>query len=787
MNYASGYAFLRIEAPEVCAPQGPRLSSWFLAACLVLSAAQASFASSPAFPLVSQALAAIERGGVRLIYSSQLVPAGLRARSVVHGSSVEERLRSLLEPLRLEARPLPGGGYVIERAVRPAPQAPARPNAPMTEPLDRIVVQASRYQSSLLSGVSAARAELENSPETHNDAVRALQVIPGTAVAGYTARTHVRGSRDDEILFRYDGVTLNQPYHLKELQSLFSPVDPTAVDSVTSWTGIAPIQFGGQIGGVVDIQPRRITRTTADVQLSEQGASGMAGTVFGGGRGSVFADLRLQNEFAPVGWIETRVGAPTLNDLIVHATWSFDSRTELAGGILAIDDRRKYFSTENAQNKAVNGGEFYAWLRLQHRFGDGVHGETLLSSEDSHESVSGSVNQPNVVFGPLDERSWHSMYTVREELRGTAATNWYWHAGGQATFVDLLDQSSGYAVFSAPFVPNLQPNALAIADESVAARASTYSLYGSVRWRATRHLVADFGVRRDRRKFHYWPADSQWNLRANLREQLTAATVLRVGWGQESQADLLDPMLVASVVEPRPVRRLSQTNFSLEHLFANRSVARAEMYYKDEGSHYSKSTYIFSPFALLPELAVDKLHVYSRRSRMYGVELSWTTDRRRALSGSVSYVWSRAEDLIGTQWTPRAWDQPNALKINAIWRHGRFSAAGSLAWHSGWPYTPLLASSTTWTNPTNVTLKFAPLNSARLGNFLSVDVRLAWQRRLGRGVLQTFLNVYDLTDAHVTCCRSYAVLGPSNGVYRLVESTSPWLTLTPILGVRWHF
>ncbi|MDE2294544.1 MAG: TonB-dependent receptor [Gammaproteobacteria bacterium] len=791
MSYASGFAARRRTDTETIRRRSPRRSGAALAAILALLACVApaclpqARAGTRDAPLVTDVLAALERAGVRLLYSSQLVPPGLRARGPVTGSTVRERLRSLLAPLGLEARSLPGGGYAIVRA-EPAP-TPAVARSPVEEPLERIVVQTSRYRSSPIGGVTTGRHALENSPETHNDAVRALQVIPGTAVAGYTARTHVRGSRDDEILFRYDGVTLNQPYHLKELQSLFSPVDPAAVNSVTSWTGIAPIEFGDQIGGVVDIAPRRIHRTTVDLQASEQGASAMAGTVFGSGRGTVFADLRMQNEFAPVGWIETRVGAPTLNDMIVHATWRFDSRTTLAAGTLAIDDRRKYFSTENAQNKAVNGGEFYAWLRLEHRFGERLQNVTLLSSEDSHENVNGSVAEPYLVTGQLQEHSWHAVYTLRDELRDAPSTRWAWHAGAEATVANLVDDSSGYAAFSAPFAPDLQPHAIAISDESVAAHAMTWAAYGSVRWRATRRLVADLGVRRDQRKFSGLRADAQWGVRANLRERLSAVSTMRLGWGQESQADVFDPRVVAGSIVPQTVRRVTQTDLSFERLLPHGWTVRAEGYYKDEGTPYSKSTYVFSPFALLPELAVDRVHVLSARSRMTGIELSLTTDRARPLSGSVSYVWSRAMDLVAGRWVPRAWDQPNAVKVDAAWRHEAFRVAASAVWHTGWPYTPLLASRTTWTDPNGVSLGFAPLNSARLGSFLSLDARIAWEHRLGHGVLQAFLDVYDLTDSHVTCCRSYAVVRSASGTYGLVESRSPWLNLTPIFGVRWHY
>ncbi len=739
-------------------------------------------------PLVIQVLRRIAQTGIRLIYSSQVVPPYLRARHAVEGATALAQLHSLLEPLGLKVRRVPGGAYVIVAAAsRGAHEQP--PPVPALPPqlLNQVVVQTSRYRTSITSSQAATRTELENSPETHNDAVRALQVIPGTTAAGYTARTHVRGSRDDEVLYRYDGVTLHEPYHLKELQSLFSPVDPMAVDSVTAWTGITPIKYGNAIGGVVSMRPRQIRRPTVDLQLSEQGASAMAGTPFARGKGTIFADLRLQNQFAPVGWVNSGVGKPTLNDLIVHTTWKASERTRLAAGVLAIDDHRKYFGSESAQSKGISGGEYYAWLRLDHRFTATASSTTVLSAEQSHENVNGAVDQPNVVTGTLFEHSAHSIYTLREEVRAAPVSRWYWHLGAQASWVALDDMAFGSAQFAQPFFPNLQTTRTAVTHETIAAHALTYALYGSARWQAGPRTTIDLGIRRNARHYIGGPGDAQWNVRANLRYLLTQRTTLRLGWGQESQANILDPHLENGRFDPPDVRRVTQTDFSIDHRFLDRSAARGELYYKDEGSASSYSAYVFSPFPLLPELAVDQLHIQAQHSRMYGMELSFATDRTRPLSGTVSYAWSRAEDQIGGIWVPRAWDEPNAVKINALWRHAPFATAASLTWHTGWPYTPLLASALTWTNPAAVHLAFGRFDSARLTSFFTLDLRLSWQHRLGGGTFQAFLDLYNATNSASTCCYNYTVHHSESGLYTLTETRSPWLVFTPIFGVRWHF
>ena len=809
-------------------------------------------------PLLKDALEAIARTGVRLIYSSEIVPPDLRTRRPLQGGTVAEQLRSLLAPLNLEAQPLPGGYVIVagRRAfaalnltVLTVGEPPGEPvfgavvsiprvarrartdrlgrvaltdlppatydveiradgfrNATQTiridsvdgnppldirlererTALDQIIVETSRYDVAATSGIPVARDALAGDPVTSNDVARALQLLPGSAVAGYTARTHVRGGRDDETLFRYDGLTLNDPYHLEAVQSLFSAIDPATVESVTSWTGIAPIQFGGRIGAVVDIEPRRIISPTLEITASQQAAGVLLGAPFADGRGSVFAAARFGNAASPVGWIDQELGRPSFNDLVVRATWAFGPSTNLAAGIIGIDDRRAAFAAGDARARELSGRELYSWLRLTHVFAGNVRSETLVSTQDSHDYLRGHVHQAEMAVGFLKEHDRQSTYTVREEVTISPAQRWSARIGAERTEANVNDQLASFVRFDSPFVPALQPRAFARQDTDVSVRAVTSAVYGGLRWQATDTTVADIGLRRDSRRFGSLASDSQWNLRVNVRQRVSDSTTLRLGWGQASQADVLDPTSVADgVVQPASARRLMQSNLSLEHLLRNGWLLRAEAYDKSEGSPLATYENAFSQFTLLPELGVDRQLVQTQRSRMRGLEVRLETDRSRPLSGCVSYAWSRAEDLIAGQWTPRSWDQPDAVQLGGLWQHGPWHVAGFLSWHSGWPYTPLLASSMTWSDRTADALALAPRNSARLPNFMSLDLRLSWEHRLGLGVFQAFVALYDVSDSNATCCRNYTVVSEQGGSYRLVETRVPWLTFTPIFGFRW--
>lgn len=171
---------------------------------------------------------------------------------------------------------------------------------------------------------------------------------------------------------------------------------------------------------------------------------------------------------------------------------------------------------------------------------------------------------------------------------------------------------------------------------------------------------------------------------------------------------------------------------------------------------------------------------------MRGIETTLESDRSAPWSASLSYTWSRAEDFVANQWTPRSWDQPHAVQMRALWQGGPWHVSGVLSWHSGWPFTPLLVSNTEWRDPTTVGVAFGPRNSERLDNYVSLDLRVTWQHPLWGGVLQASFELLNATNAKSKCCEQYSVVSEPGGVSSLIETPAYWLTIMPIIGVRWR-
>jgi len=658
-------------------------------------------------------------------------------------------------------------------------------------PLEEITVESSRYDAGATLGIAVGRETLAAEPTVGGDAARGLQLLPGAAVAGYSAKTHVRGGRDDETLFRYDGLTLNDPYHLEAFQSLYSAIDPAIVETETSWTGPAPIQFGGRIGAVVDIEPRAVAARTVDAKISNRDTGLLLGSPFDDARGSLFAAARFSNNYSPARWLEPNGVAPEYRDYVLRAAWKPGPAAQIAAGVFAIDDQRDTLNSESTpfdQRARLIDHERDAWIRIFLTLLPTLHSETLISAERSQGLVSGHVDSPGIENGFLARHDSHASVTLREALAAEPTPRWSMRAGVEWTDATLMDSIASQASFLAPFVPAIQPLALVRQDSDVSLRAFAGGYYGGVQWQPTNRTLVDTGLRYDSRRYDTLAlSEGHWSFRINLRQRVADSTQLRLGWGQAAQAALYDFAHPAGgTAMPAPARLLNELNLGIEQQLGSHWLLRAEVYDKHERSAFNGTEDVFTPFALLPEIALGNQPLVTQGSRMSGFESRLESDRSRILSGWLSYAWSRAEDRIAGQWVPRSWDQPNAIQLGTRWHRGPWQLTGLYSWHSGWPYTPLLATYGAGPTPTLATVALAARNSARLPAFMSLDLRLSWERPLAGGVFQASVELNDVTDSRTVCCHSYSLAGQPDGSTRLLDTPGYWLGFAPLLQLRWH-
>lgn len=734
---------------------------------------------------LAQCLRDFQSRGMTLIWSSQLVRDDLVVPSAPRGDTMEQQLRSLLEPLGLDLQPLGGRGWVVvERSGAGArvPEAPTPVRA-----LDTIVVQTSRYQFDRIStdALSLSRVQIEELPGTEEDVARSLQSLPGTAAGDYSARTHVRGSRDDETVFRFDGVTLYDPFHLKNFQGLFSAIDPAAIESVRFWTGDFPIELGGSIGAVAEIAPRQPTRLLAEAGLSVLNTSLLLGSPFADGRGSVLVSARNSNLSYMAQLFDRNIGDPDFRDIIMRVTWDINDRVHLSAGALGLKDAVSLSMQDPVQQAFASYQDHYIWTRLSYPLGGDLRGETLVSDAGLRARRSAAVDRPGINQGSLQESRDSSVFTLRQDLHAAISPRLSLRGGAEFTHASTLADIDSLASFDAPFFPGVQPVQNVRQDLDVPARYHTLAAHVAVRWEARNTDVLEAGIRRDSQHFQDENERSQWNVRVNWWHRFSDDLTVRAAWGQYAQPQILSRLDVADgLSELDSARRARQTSLSLEKRFGRNWLLRLGAYDKHESSSRTSFENLFSILVATPEIEVDRLSCTSSGATMRGVEITLQSDPGRPLSGWVSYAWSRALDRIGTD-VPRSWDQPHVVRAALQWRRGPWYMAGTFSWHTGWPYTPLVASAQTWTDPSTVKLEPGARNSLRYRAFQSMDLRIGWVHPLLRGELEASFELRNAFNSYNECCRDYEVES-ANGSSTLQLTPQAWLPVTPLLSVRWR-
>ena len=127
--------------------------------------------------------------------------------------------------------------------------------------LGEVVIEAeaaNRVESELSKQPSAvvlqARSLKQMPAMGEPDLLRSLQLLPGVQTASdFSSGLYVRGGGPDQTGILLDQVRLYNPSHAF---GFFSTFNPDAIKDVTFYKGAYPAQYGGNLGGMLDVQNR---------------------------------------------------------------------------------------------------------------------------------------------------------------------------------------------------------------------------------------------------------------------------------------------------------------------------------------------------------------------------------------------------------------------------------------------------------------------------------------------------------------------------------------------------
>lgn len=732
---------------------------------------------------VESFLADLHAVGIEIIYSSALVPPDLQAPVVAGNRDPLAAARAALAANGLELWEVAPGRYVVRResvavtTVKPAPVADEGP-------LQEISVYASRFSidgRSLNELLTLGGPEIDLVPGAHDDAMRALKSLPGVA-GNLSARPYIRGSLSEDVLVRFDGITLLDPYHLKKFQSLFSAIDPAAVERIEVFSGGFPVQYGTRSGGVINVTPPSVSagyENRIAVSAISAGASSIGHA----------SDLPIE-WFAAVRRstldllepVEDGFGKPQFSDSLGRMRWTTGNGAWTAGWLL-LDDQLELGSPEDEEFADARYRDEYVWVAREHRFGGGLETHVSAILTTAERERRGTVNVPGVETGTLDE--------AQEFDRFEISNFWSYSPHPRSTFVfggELSISHSAYeysrevqftpqtaAAFGRPEVDILQT---AIKPEVV-----TYALYAANR-RRWADFEAEIGLRVDGQDLRDMGHHTQVSPRLNLRYDVNRRARIYASAGRFTQAQHIEEWRVEegqSRADPAQLSIHTVLGFSFDTQSAARWSVEAYSKRWTRVSPYFDNT--LNPLSLLPDLAPDRVRLAPRSSEASGLEVNGrvpVSDRSTAW-GSLS--WSRVADDFGTRDVLRSWDQSLAFSLGYSWQWSSLSLSALGGWHRGWPRTRYELTAPTDPDPGSIELGVR--NAVRWQDFYSLDLRASWTWRLERGDFATTLELTNATNRSNPCCAFLE--GANPGPFVTVE-TDNWLPAIVNLGFvfRWR-
>jgi hypothetical protein len=602
--------------------------------------------------------------------------------------------------------------------------------------------------------------EIRNLPGAGNDALRALQSLPGVARTPFgLGGLALRGTAPRDTKVYLDGIEVPLLYHFGGIAS-FLPT--AAVDDLALEPGGASVRYGRGLGGVATVTSRtgRRDRWRAGGEVSlihaaavAEGPGPLRGSWFIGARRSYFdaieeaanldlalapryGDAQLRWESGDGSWMAILFGSDDKLRLL------HDPMDTSSGGI----------NTSNV--KSFDYTSRFARLGVRYR---AVHGATQLTILPSVgiDDVNGRANHNDL------DKGLHRT-TIPLNLRAEVATPL---AGGTLLVgIDGGSSRHAYRMLNTP-----PPNPLDPAPDMVIERALTRwtADVGGFLEQSWFFLHDRLEVRPGLRGDHFGLSD-QWTLdpRISIHERLPHGLELTQSAGVYHEPPLitdLDPIFG----ERRMLgSKATQLAVGVKAILGDDKEVGATAYYQDLKQLPVDAISAATPtsangssdsggvLGISRELVDSQFGSYSYREAIgnghaYGIELIGRRNTGR-WTGWIAYTYGRSlrqNPVHGDDYYPYVLDQPHTLTVLATtalphgWRVG-----GRFRYATGNPFTPV-AGSVMEADGDFVAID-GPLLSERLPAFFQLDLRLdhAWRRPWG--ILNLYLDVQNVTNRH---------------------------------------
>ena len=709
-----------------------------------------------------QALEALRREGLPLVFSSSLVPVDLElvpASTATHGPGkkstaagrqiesdanadpLRARAEALLAPHGLALEPGPDGTLLVVRAaprgtsrgrVSLAGEAPPDTLAVAETLLGEINVTASYGidRSEPVATGALSSEEVLSLPRLGNDLLRGMIAVPGVTGNDTTAQFYVRGGLYRDTAIFLDGLELYEPYHLKDFQDgVFSIVDPDVIGSLDLIPGGFPAEYGDKMAGILDM------RTSVPPSGFHGHVGASISTVWGTGSGTLgpedrtgwlfsarrgFIDLIDADEASET---ETRTAdGPTYWDVIGKIERTFSPSNVLTVSALLSDDSLveeeteldDFGDTERDTTESEYGSK-YVWLNHRGVLGEKLFVNTVLSGgrvDDDRRATEASFG----LMAAIRDIREMDVFVLRQDWSAQVSDKHFLKWGAEVRSYDAFyDYTNVLAIDGA-----LARQGLTRFRDSFSSE--TYSANVADRFRIGDSLVLEVGARYDRQEL---TDEEETSPRFNLVYDLGRAGALRASWGRYYQSQRPNELQVEDG-ESRffPAERADAVLLGWERSFGRFNL-RLDAYDRDIESPRPYYINLFEQTAPNPETTRDRLMIAPERASALGGELFVTRRGGKRFNWWANYAWSEVTDRIDGRDVPRIYDQTHAVSLSGTYRFGpKWALTSVFYFHTGWPTTEVSGKAVPGpSGELEIEPVLGELNGARLADYHRMDIR----------------------------------------------------------------
>ncbi|MFC3193981.1 TonB-dependent receptor plug domain-containing protein [Marinicella sediminis] len=606
----------------------------------------------------------------------------------------------------------------------------------------RVSTSLINYNSGTYSHHSFSRAELDRQVSINRDPLRSREQLPGSASNGINGKVHTRGGNLNESLVLLDGRELRNPYHFKDFFSLFSTINDTVVDSIDHYSGVFPVQYGGRLSSVLDVQTNPWSPVkTHQLNFGLLTSSYTLQTLNPSADRSLILALRTGGQLFTGHLAEDLSVNPEYDDAYFKAAQVLNEHWQMSQHVLVSRDELSIDQDEETARAAYHDQNI--WIKWnyddlqQHQLDIQLYGSRR---HDRRQGMLQDNNSQSTVDEDITSHFQGIQFTHQWQLNDATML----HYGFDVAVEDTRILSYRMLNHNSELVNELglgrQLNRPFEFDQHGVSAKS----FANLRYQFNSQWTADFGVHYQHQQ---WVNGGKLSPRFNLAYFISEQTTWRLGIGRHQQNQHIDELLLE---DPEPgyfePASADLAVLELNHRFSNDWYLRAEMYLKKYSATHPYYENLFNHLHVLPDLFYDRIRLDPDDARAMGIE--WTlSGQQRNISWAASYAYADVTDQIGSLDIVRSWNQRNAFKLMLGIPVGQWNFNLNASFHNGWPLTRIV--------PFEGGYQVETRNQLTEKDFYQLSIRFerSWEGRLGLWQIDGQLSNALNTDN--PCCREY--------------------------------